>query len=60
MKKNHSVVSERGQTVIPKEIRDALGLKPGTKLAWRTQGGVLKAIPLPSDPIEALRGLLNR
>ena len=34
-------LAERGQIVIPKEARDALGLKAGTKLQIRLEGGKL-------------------
>ena len=34
-------VAERGQIVIPKEARDAMGLKPGAKLQLRMEGGRL-------------------
>lgn len=34
-------LAERGQIVIPKEARDALGLKPGMRLAVHVEGGRL-------------------
>lgn len=34
-------LAERGQIVIPKEARDALGLKPGARLQLRVEGGRL-------------------
>ncbi len=34
-------LAERGQIVIPKEARDALGLKPGARLQLRIEGGRL-------------------
>lgn len=34
-------LAERGQIVIPKEARDALGLKPGAKLQISVEGGRL-------------------
>ena len=37
-----SKVSVKSQTVIPREVRDKLGLKPGDTLRYRvTEGGVL-------------------
>ncbi len=34
-------LAARGQIVIPKEARDALGLKPGARLQMRVEGGRL-------------------
>ena len=34
-------LAERGQIVIPKKARDALGLKPGARLQLRIDGGCL-------------------
>ena len=34
-------LAERGQIVIPKEIRDAMGLKPGARLQIRLEDGRL-------------------
>ena len=34
-------LAERGQIVIPKEARDALGLKPGARLQMRISGSQL-------------------
>lgn len=41
MKISHFAISERGQIVIPKEARDALGLKAGSKLQIRIEGNCL-------------------
>ena len=36
-----SAVSEKGQVTIPKPIRDRLGLRPGTVVEFRAEGGKL-------------------
>ena len=41
MKTIELTLAERGQIVIPKEARDALGLKPGARLQLRIKGGSL-------------------
>ncbi len=53
-----TTVSVRGQVVIPQEIREQLGIKPNTKLAWSTRNGVIIVVPIPKDPIKASFGLL--
>ena len=41
MKPRDIILAERGQIVIPKEARDALGLKPGCKLQISLDGNRL-------------------
>lgn len=36
-----SSVTSKGQTTIPKPVRDALGIKDGTPLRWTLKDGVL-------------------
>jgi AbrB family looped-hinge helix DNA binding protein len=51
-----TTVSKRGQTVIPAELRKQYGISPGDTLAWIDTGTSLQVMPLPEDPIAALRG----
>jgi len=53
-----SKVSVRGQTVIPQEIREQMGIKPRSELAWSASNGVIVVVPIPEDAIEASIGLL--
>lgn len=41
MQNMNVTLAERGQIVIPKEARDALGLKPGARLQLRVEDGRL-------------------
>ena len=34
-----SLVTSKGRTTVPKEIRETLALKPGDKLMWELRGG---------------------
>jgi antitoxin PrlF len=54
-----STLTVKGQTTIPKPIRDHLGLKPGDKVKYfvRADGAVTI---LPVVPIDALRGFIKR
>jgi len=34
-----STLTTKGQTTVPKEVREALALEPGDKLSWQIHGG---------------------
>jgi len=52
-------VSARGWIVIPKPLREKYGLEEGAQVQAVDHGGVLAVVPLPADPVEALRGMLT-
>ena len=44
-----STVTDKGQTTVPKEIRDALGIKPRQRLQWDLEkDGTVTVRPEPS------------
>ena len=49
----------KGQIVIPKEIRDVLGIKPGKQLSIKLVRNHVEIRPLPDDPIEFLTGIFK-
>jgi len=49
-------ITTRGQVSIPSSIRRELGLGPDTVVEWVREGEALRMIPIPADPIRALRG----
>ena len=51
-----TTLTERGQTVIPAEIRKRYNLKKGDKLIWLDTGKTITVIPVPSDIVAALEG----
>lgn len=51
-----SKISSRGQVVIPKAIREELGLKRGHEILMKVEGGKVIAEPIKSYT-ESLRGL---
>jgi AbrB family looped-hinge helix DNA binding protein len=54
-----STVSVRGQTVIPRQIREELGITPSTRLEWKIRNGAIIVLPLPRDPILSAVGILE-
>ena len=51
--------SIKGQIVIPKEIREQLGITPGKKVLLRVVGKHAEITPLPDDSIKAMRGIIK-
>jgi AbrB family looped-hinge helix DNA binding protein len=52
-------VSARGQIVIPKDIREQLGIKPGTHILLHVVDDHAELSPLSDDPIKAMRGMMK-
>jgi AbrB family looped-hinge helix DNA binding protein len=51
--------SSKGQVVIPIEIRQKLGIKPGQMVNLTLEGDKAIITAMPEDPIKALRGSLK-
>jgi AbrB family looped-hinge helix DNA binding protein len=52
-------LTPKGQILVPKHLRQKLGLKPGGKVHLDEEGGKLVLTPVPPDPIEAATGFLK-
>lgn len=52
-------VSSKGSIVIPAELREEYGIKPGDELDVVDYDDVLMLVPHSSDPIAALRGMFK-
>lgn len=50
-------VSPKYQVVIPKEVREAMDIKPGQEVAVLRYGGRIELIPM--SPVKEMRGLLR-
>ncbi|MGH2365857.1 MAG: AbrB/MazE/SpoVT family DNA-binding domain-containing protein [Chloroflexota bacterium] len=55
-----SKVSAKGQTVVPRQVRQALGILPDQFLDWQLRHGGVMVYPVSDDPIKASRGMLKR
>lgn len=53
-----SAVTSKGQTTIPKQVRDALGIKEGTPLRWKLKDGVL-TVRAKTKRLEDFAGILG-
>jgi AbrB family looped-hinge helix DNA binding protein len=49
----------KGQIIIPKQLRDALGITPGKRLSLKLVDDHMEVRPLPDDPIEHLTGIFK-
>jgi AbrB family looped-hinge helix DNA binding protein len=56
-----SRISSKGQITVPADIRDKMGLLPGTVVEFKItpQGALLRKRVKPSHPIDRLYGLLK-
>jgi AbrB family looped-hinge helix DNA binding protein len=50
-------LSSKHQVVVPADIRETLGIKPGEKMTWLVVDGAVHVIPY--RPASAYRGLLR-
>jgi AbrB family looped-hinge helix DNA binding protein len=49
-------VEKKGRTTIPAAIRKRHQIKEGDRLVWLDDGEVIRIVPVPVDPLKALRG----
>jgi AbrB family looped-hinge helix DNA binding protein len=59
MNRQITTVSTKGQFVIPSEIRAALGIKPGTRIAVSHDGDKIILEPVTTELVDKTRGMLK-
>jgi len=59
MSSYRTVVSSKGQVVIPAELREKLGLDKGTPATWTEEEGRLVLTPMTMRRIKEIRGFLK-
>lgn len=51
-----TVISKRGQTAVPSQVRRRFGLKAGQSLQWIANGQVIYVVPVSMDAVKSFRG----
>jgi AbrB family looped-hinge helix DNA binding protein len=59
MNRQITSVSTKGQFVIPSEMRVALGIKPGTRIAVTQEGPRIVLEPVSEELVDKTRGLFS-
>lgn len=57
---NDATLTSKGQTTIPKEIRDSLGMKPGDRMTFTLMPDATVVIRFKSKTVAALAGMLQK
>jgi antitoxin PrlF len=59
MRSYRTIVSSKGQVVIPAELREEYGLNKGTPATWTEEEGRLVLTPMTMRRIKEIRGFLK-
>jgi AbrB family looped-hinge helix DNA binding protein len=54
-----TVISSKGQVVIPAELREQLGLEKGTPATWTEEQGRLVLTPITARRLDQIMGFLK-
>jgi AbrB family looped-hinge helix DNA binding protein len=54
-----SRVGQKGQVVLPKELRDVIGIGPGDRVVFDIQNGKVVLTPVPARTTSDLLGILR-
>jgi len=56
---HRTIISSKGQVVVPAELREQLGLKKGTAATWTEENGRLVLTPISAKLLDEIRGSLK-
>ncbi|MFZ0860303.1 MAG: AbrB/MazE/SpoVT family DNA-binding domain-containing protein [Candidatus Sulfotelmatobacter sp.] len=59
MSSYRTIISSKGQVVIPAELREQLGLERGTLATWTEEKGRLVLTPITEKRLHEIRGFLK-
>jgi AbrB family looped-hinge helix DNA binding protein len=59
MRAYRTVISSKGQVVIPAELRQQFGLEKGTPATWSEEQGRLVLTPITEQRLREIRGFLR-
>jgi AbrB family looped-hinge helix DNA binding protein len=59
MRAYRTVISSKGQVVIPAELREHFGLEKGTRATWSEEGGRLVLTPITERRLDEIMGFLK-
>ncbi len=59
MRAYRTVISSKGQVVIPAELREQFGLEKGTRATWSEEGGRLVLTPITERRLDEIMGFLK-
>ena len=52
-----TMISKRGQTVVPAVLRRKHKIEVGDRLVWIDDGETIKVVPVSGDSVRALKGI---
>jgi len=55
-----ATLTSKGQTTIPKEIRDSLGMKPGDRMTFTLMPDATVVMRVKTKSVTALAGMLRK
>jgi AbrB family looped-hinge helix DNA binding protein len=59
MRSYPTIISSKGQVVIPAELREQLGLDKGTRATWTEEKGRLVLTPITEQRLDEIMGFLK-